>query len=211
MEAIAILASWLCAAQVAPPDKATAVRANDLEARTLSALHARDAKAVRAVALAINALSDAERRRLPMRIRSDAVELRVRGEFPGKDLAGPDIEFLLSLPDRAYESLFLIDKKENERLQRLWKSVRHLSEADKRVALTFKLAWADKGGAYVEDVEDILRTVDAKASDAALRGLVIEPDGLRIDNVKIDPATLPAVRQPAQMLIVFRPAFLEKR
>src|SRR5262249_28756352 len=143
------------------------------------------------------------------RIRTDAVEFRFRGDFPGKELAGPYIEFLLSGADQAYESLFLIDKKENERLQRVWKTVRNLSEADKRVALTFKLAWADKGGAYVEDVEDILRTVDAETRDAALRGLAIEADGLRIDNVKIDPATVPAVRQPAQMLIVIRPAFLE--
>src|SRR5262249_4003827 len=211
MQTIATLVSWLCVAQAAPHGKGAAVPARDIEARTLSALQERDAKAVRAVALAINSLGDAERRRLPIRIRTDAVEFRFRGDFPGKELAGPYIEFLLSHPDRAYESLFLIDKTENERLQRLGKAVRDLSKAEKHVALTFKLAWADKGGAHVEDVEDILRLVDAQAREAALRALAIGPDGLRIDNVKIDPAALPLVRQPSQMLIIIRPAFLEKR
>jgi hypothetical protein len=179
----------------------------ELEARLLKALAEAKTEALATLAGDVQRLTAKQRKNLTFRLRPGAVEFRFLGECPGHR----DVEFVLANKNRDYEALLVISQADLERADRLWKVVRQLAKAGQLSALEFKLLFVDKGQARLEDLEDVFHKIDAKKrKDYYVRFLEWEDDGLRIRDTDMDPALVPAVRQPAQIVIVVRPAFLDQ-
>jgi hypothetical protein len=179
--------------------------AGKLEARLLKALGEGKVAAIKAVSEDIQRLSEDQRRGLAFRVRPDAIEFRFVGHCPGHGRA----EFLLSNKFREYESLLVLAPRELARAKKVWKAAQR-AKATRPPALGFKLLWTEKGKARCEDLEDALRMIDPKERHGGYyQRLEWEDHGLRIPNVKFDPVTVPGSAQPAQMLLILRPAFYQ--
>ena len=204
-------------AQTRKQGKAVQVAAH-LEAQVLRALSEANAKAVDALADDVAWLKAADRQTLPFRLRPGAVEFRFQGECPGHT---GYVEFIVSNKNRDYESLLVLDKTELQRFERLWKVVEQLAGAKqlknvkhrkghgmtiREPALELSLMYAVKGEPRIESLDSIFLK-----SGWGAKAELAEDDGLWIeDDRHLDKTLVPSTRQPGQIIVVVRPAFLNK-
>jgi hypothetical protein len=191
--------------QEAKPGK----RAADIELAVVKALEAANMDQLGKVLTEIRALSEKERRALPVRIYGDVVELQFRGRFPGKDLSLDMMEYVVGVEGKAYETLLIVDDKEMDRLNRFGVALETFSsktfgKKQKLPPFQVKLAWVEGGVARVEDLRDIVSTESAEKRAKFLKGLYFDSYGFREENVKGDPARVPGRAGPAMVTIAVR-------
>ena len=171
----------------------------ELESRLLKAMAAPKPDSFRDLAKNICRLTKGQRRALNFRLRPGVVEFRFSGECPGH--TDRNVEFIVSNKNRDYESLLVLDKGELERAKRVWKVFKQLSKAGQTAVVEFKILWVENKKARYEDLYDVFRK---KRKTDYRRYLEWEEDGLRIPNIAMDLATVPLMRQPAQMILILR-------
>jgi hypothetical protein len=175
------------------------------EAQVLRAISAGSLEQLQAVAKDVRSRKPAERTQLPLRIRSNSVELSFQGVFPGERFSPERFEYLLSDARHDYESLLVVDAKELARLKKIGQALEALKKAGKQAALDYKIAWVEEGKARVENVEDILGLLDSTKRTDFLSQLAFGEFGLGGKlNVQADTAMLPARRTPATLLLTIR-------
>lgn len=186
--------------------KKSALEPAELEAKLLTAVTVGKGDAVEAVGAAITQLSEEQRRGLKFRVRPGEVEFRFGGFCPSHET----VEFLLSNRIRDYESLLVLDEAELERAAKVWKAATR-AKATQPPFVQFKLLWMEKDKARCEDLEDAFRKVAPRQrKELFYPRLRWEDDGLRIPNIALDRAAVPQTAQAAQVLVILRPAFLNK-
>jgi ankyrin repeat protein len=186
----------------------------DLEARLRKALGDSKREAIDELAREVGKLKEEDRRKLPFRVRPGSVEFRFRGECPGHT---DSVEFVVSNKNGDYESLLVLSKTELERFEQLWKVIEHLARSGqlknvatkkhyglplREPALEANLLHVAMGQARLENLNNILlKKVGGYLS--------WEEDGLRLEGDRnMDKALVPSTRQPAELLVVVRPTFL---
>jgi hypothetical protein len=177
----------------------------DIEAAVLEALERGRPDDLAAPLSAIRSLSAAARRDLPVRVYGDVVEFQFRGRFPGKEFQPERFEFVVARPGKEYETLLVVAQDEAARLDRLGVALRGLAKKSKVAPLEIKFAWEERGEARVEDLRDLLGLESAQKREAFLRGLTFYPrGGLGQENVRADPARLPASGGPTRVVVAVR-------
>jgi hypothetical protein len=153
----------------------------------------------------IRSLSPAARRDLPVRIYGDVVEFQFRGRFPGKEFQPDMLEFVVARPGKEYETLLVVAEDEATRLDRLGVALQGLGNKSKVAPLEIKFAWEERGEARVEDLRDLLGLESVQKREDFLRGLTFYPrGGLGQENVRADPARLPASAGPTRVVVAVR-------
>jgi hypothetical protein len=189
-------------------------RAPKLEARLLKALGDLNKETIGELAKEVGRLEEEDRRLLPFRVRTGSVEFRFSGECPGH----PEyVEFVVSSKNRDYESLLVLSKAELQRSEQVWKVVERLAKAGELKSVAYKkflgvsprepalqlnLVFVVKGQARSENLDNLLLKKEGAYLDW-------EEDGARLNgDRKLDRALVPPMRQPAQLIVIVRPAFL---
>jgi hypothetical protein len=183
----------------------------DWEASALSALTAGDGAALRALAADFQKLTPDERRKLPLRVRADAVEFAVRGEHPGDQDPGKMLEYLVAVPGKDYEALLVAPAAELRRVQALRPFfLKHSEEGRRTVGLhqwwSARLAWVEDGVPQSADVADLAGVLTPGERERFLDNLGIIPGaGFGGDiNIQADPAVLPQRRVAAVLYVTLR-------
>jgi hypothetical protein len=175
----------------------------ELERSALEALVEQKAEGFQSVAGKIAELGAAQRRDLPLRVRTSAVEFRFRGEFPGPAIA--NVEYVISKAgDKDHETLLAVKPAELKRLHQLRDAMDKISRAGHRVRLEVRLLWNENGKAHAEDLEDILAPSSADSRAAFARQLKIDEAGIGAFNMTHDPSALPTKPQAAEVHVTVR-------
>lgn len=199
--ALFVLALLAVPAGAAPPGPPAA----ELEARARKALEVGDAAALRALAEEVGKLAPEARRRLPLRVREGAVEFVFRGEFRGDQFSPEMLEYLVSVPDKDYESLLVVRAAELERVAALRPYFRTRAGEGRRKWWSARLVWAEGGTPHSADLRDLLAPLPVKERERFLDQLGVNTAGLGGDqNVRSDPGALPRKRVPAVLLLTLR-------
>ncbi len=188
-------------AGAAPP----AGPAAEMEARARRALEVGDAAALRALMAEVRKLAPGERRRLPLRVREGAVEFAFRGEFRGDQFSPEMLEYLVSGPGKAYESLLVAPAAELQRVEALRPYFRTRAGEGRRKWWSARLVWDEGGTPYSAALGDLLAGLAAGERERFLDQLGVNAAGLGGDkNVPGDPGALPRKRVRALLLLTLR-------
>lgn len=179
---------------------------SDVESRALRALGDGDAAALADLATEVGRLDVDMRRRLPLRIRADAIEFRFRGEYPGGEFNPEMFEYAICrVKEKEYESLLAVQRDEFARLQKLGEALARLAKSGRKPALDVRFVWTEGGRTQVERLHDVLRLETPARRDEFLHSLAVIESGLgTTTNLKADPATLPSKRIPAEVHVGVR-------
>jgi hypothetical protein len=176
------------------------------EARALKALAEGNRAALRALAAAFRDLPPGGRRELPVRIREESVEFSFHGEFRGDHFSAEMLEYLVSGPDKDYESLLVAPAAELERVQALRPLFVKLAEKKARRTWSARLVWTEDGLPQSVELADLLIRVLPEERERFLDRLGVNDAGLGgTINVKADAALLPRKRVPAKLLLTIHP------
>lgn len=185
-------------ARVAEPDQ-------QLEDRALAALATGDRAALRSLAQEYRQLPPQARSKMSVRVRDDSVEFAFRGEFPADRSPWQMLEYLVSGPDKDYESLLVAPEAELKRVQGLRPVFDKRAGEGRRQGWSARLVWAEGGTPHSADLTDSLILIERGERDRFLDGLGIRDAGLGGSmNVNADPASLPRQRVPALLLLTIR-------
>lgn len=178
--------------------------ADDIEARVLRALEGEKEDLWSAVSAEIHALSEAERRKLAVRVREGMVEFHFRGRFPGQEFSPSGLEYVVGPPGKEYETVLVVKDEELARLQRLGKSFERFMRSRKVSPVEVTLAWEEAGEVHVENLRDILGLATPSAREEFLNGMRFTESGLGKDNVRGDPSRLPKRAGMARVIVGIR-------
>jgi hypothetical protein len=175
------------------------------EARALAALADGDRKALRSLADEFGRLSPEARRDLSLRVREDSVEFAFRGEFPADDSPWNLLEYLVSGPANAYESLLVASAAERKRVRALGPFFRKYAGEGRGKWWSARLVWTEGGTPQSADLADMLLPVKAADRERFRDGIAVNDAGLGGSmNVQADPASLPRKRVSALLLLTLR-------
>jgi hypothetical protein len=195
---------WLLIPAAAPLARA-ADPATKWEARALAALEAGDRKALQSLAAEFRKLSPEDRRDLPLRVREESVEFAFRGEFPGNKSPWQMLEYLVSGPEKDYESLLVAPAAELKRVESLRPVFEKRAGEGRRKWWSARLVWTEGEAPQSADLTDLLVLLERTERDQFRDRLGIVDAGLGgTINVKADPASLPRRRLPALLLLTLR-------
>jgi hypothetical protein len=175
------------------------------EARALAAIGEGDVKALGSLADEFRRLPPGVRRDLPLRVGEDSVTFAFRGEFPADKNPGQMLEYLVSGPEKDYESLLVVSAAEQKRVQTLRPFFEKHAGDGRRQWWSARLVWAEGGMPRSADLADLLLLIKPAERNRFRDGITVNNNGLGGDmNVEADPASLPRQRVPALVLLTVR-------
>lgn len=176
----------------------------------LKTLLAGDLPALRTLAGQFQNLSVEARRLMPLRIRDDAIELSFLGEVDAATGGANNMEFLMSAPDKGYESLLVIPEAERKRLLALKPFFDRHRQAGRWRWWEARLTWVEEGAPRSSDLNDMLVRLPAEDRELFLDGIEVDEAGqlggehTTGRNVPSDKAAVPQRNVPAVLLLTLR-------
>jgi hypothetical protein len=200
---LALVSMFVLTSPVDPADGDDS--APKFEARVIKALEDVDRPMLKALAAEFAKMPAEVRRDLPIRVREDSVEFAFRGTFPGNQFSAEMLEYLVSVPDKDYESLLVVPAAEQARVQALRPFFAKRAGDGRRKWWSAQLLWTEGDAPHSVTLSDLLVGLDAKERVRFLDQIGVNNAGVGGEmNVAADPVLLPRKRVAARLLLTIR-------
>jgi hypothetical protein len=201
--ASAFVLGWLVV--VGGASDRVAVSDSKWESRGIDALATGNQKALRLLAEEYIKLTPADRGKLPVRIRDDAIEFAFHGEFPGDKTPWSMLEYLASVSGKDYETLLVVSEAELMRVQTLRPFFDKQPQKGRGKLLSARLTWVEDGRPGSVDLVDLLAPLKAVEREQFRDQIAVNTAGLGGDlNFEADAACLPRRRVAALLLVTIQ-------